>query len=150
VRVLTLRARVPGARPIELHRRITVLAHVSPGDRDALRSTFAALTEPAVPGLEAVLQIQDTTVPLDDAFARTYGLLEAPSAVVDVPAAASGAQGVEPPAAFANTASSASLRVKRDNLRSELTSTRRAIEEEKLYRVGRDSRSEGAVHRGLR
>jgi hypothetical protein len=153
VKILTLRARLPDASPTSLHGRVTVLAGLSSDDREALRATFIALTEPVTPALEALLEVQGANVPLDASFAETYGLVDSAPCVIEVP-------GTEPvgdptarsvarttgffgsptseavPGAAAGTGDSnpaaiARLRAKASALRSELTIIERNLAEER-------------------
>ena len=85
MKILTLRARLPDASPTRLHGRVTVLAGLSSDDREALRATFIALTEPVTPALEALLEVHGANVPLDASFAETYGLVDSAPCVIEVP-----------------------------------------------------------------
>ncbi|MGI9578588.1 MAG: hypothetical protein ACR2OH_10340 [Microthrixaceae bacterium] len=148
MKITSLRARLPGARPTQLHERVTVLAGLSAEDREALRSTFSALTTSGPAGLEAVLRVDGMTVPLDESFASTYDLLGAGSCVIEVPddaqmavsglsgasqAAGIGGQGAEG-AEHSNVASLTRLRTRREAMRSELTIVERALAEEQSTR----------------
>lgn len=153
MKILTLRARLPDASPTRLHGRVTVLAGLSSGDREALRATFIALTEPVTPALEALLEVHGANVPLDASFAETYGLVDSAPCVIEVPgtepvgdptarsvARATGffgsPTGEAGPGAAAGTGDSnpaaiARLRAKASALRSELTIIERNLVEER-------------------
>jgi hypothetical protein len=153
VKILTLRARLPDASPTRLHGRVTVLAGLSSDDREALRATFIALTEPVTPALEALLEVHGANVPLDASFAETYGLVDSAPCVIEVPgtepvgdptarsvARATGffgsPTGEAVPGAAAGTGDSnpaaiARLRAKASALRSELTIIERNLVEER-------------------
>ena len=147
--MLSLRARHPRAVATELHDRVTVLAGLSSEDREALRSTFASITEPAAPGLEALVEVDGTTVPLDESFAATFELLGAAPCVVDVPAAAGSAVGAfaaeASPSAVShgNEASLARLHRRRDALSAELNVARRALDEERALLASRSMGDRG-------
>ncbi len=133
MRIVTLRARAPGAVPIDLHKRVTVVAGSSAADRQSLKETFEALTEPRVPGLEALMELNGMTVPLDPAFAETYSLTAAPAAVLVVPGpGVEGADGPDVPE-YANAERISSLRAQQRAAQSELTLVARALEQERSH-----------------
>ncbi len=143
---MTLRAREPAAEPLTLHPRVTLVVGATESDKEALRSTFAAITSPSLPALEALIDLGDTTVPLDVAFSSTYGLERAPSAVLEVPRidghptrVPSKAPSTLGTPEFTNSARIAALRAEKRAVRSELTLVGRALAEERA-----DPRDRGA------
>ena len=129
MRIVTLRARVPGATQIRLHTRLTLLVGASEADRDLVRSTFSALTAPGVPGLEALVDINGVTVPLDPAFPATYGLEGATSAVLDVPGGPAATSDVG--SGFSNSSRIATLGAEERAVQHELALVKRALSEER-------------------
>jgi hypothetical protein len=85
MRVVSLRAPVPGAPPVGLHGDLTVVLGADPDDVADLCSTFAAIVGGVDPPLEALVDLEGATVALDAGFAAATGLVGAPSPVVVVP-----------------------------------------------------------------
>jgi hypothetical protein len=80
-----VRVRSSDAPAVTLKPGLNVLLNPADGDRRLLRSVFEALTGAASSGLDALVEVDGSTVVLDVSFATSYGLVGLSPPVVDVP-----------------------------------------------------------------
>lgn len=85
-RFSSVRVRSTDAPEVILKPGLNVLLRPTEDDRRMLRSVFEALTGAATSGLDALVEVSGTTVPLDVSFPASHGLVGLPPPVVDVPA----------------------------------------------------------------
>lgn len=85
-RFSSVRARFSDAPPVTLKPGLNVILRPTDDDRRLLRSVFEALTGAASSGLDALLDVDGSTVALDAGFAPRHGLDGIAPPVVEVPA----------------------------------------------------------------